>query len=389
MRHGVILPAAAYEQERHRPLSERVREWITTWWRFLAVVVAPTALVAGYYYLIAADQYRSEAHFIVKSGERGAGSSAGIGALLSMGGAAPSSGNDVASVADYLGSHDVVETLQRQLNLVAIFRRPEADTFTRLHDADPSPETLLKYYRGKVEVHQDRDTGITELSVKTFRPQDSYALARGLLTLGERRVNEMNARSYKDSVASAQRQVAESENAIATIQSRMTRFRQAGADIDPQSTSQAQIKLVSDLNGKLAAARSQLASMGGAISASSPQYVALSRTVRALQAEVARQSGRLAGNTSAMANTLGSYEDLRVRQEFVGKSYEAAAANLQKARDDARRQQLYIVRVVDANMPVKSLFPQRGKIVLTVFFALLLAYSIGWLIAAGVREHTA
>ncbi len=389
MRHGVILPATAYEPERHRSTVERVREYIVTRWRFLAVVVAPTLLVAGYYYLIAADQYQSEAHFIVRSGERGSSGSAGFGALLSMGGGAPQSASDVASVADYLRSHDVVETLKRRLDLVAIFRRPEADVFSQLHDANPTPETLLKYYRGKVEVHQDRDTGITELKVKTFAPADSYALARGLLTLGERRVNEMNARSYRDSVASAQRQLAEAEDAIAGVQSRVTRFRQAGADIDPQSSSQAQIKLVSDLNGKLAAARSQLSSMGGSISSSSPQYVALARTVRSLQAEIARQSGKLAGNASAMANSLGSYEDLRVRQEFVGKSYEAAAANLQKARDDARRQQLYIVRVVDANMPVKSLYPQRGKTVLTVFFALLLAYSIGWLIAAGVREHAA
>ena len=45
--------------------------------------------------------------------------------------------------------------------------------------------------------------------------------------------------------------------------------------------------------------------------------------------------------------------------------------------------------LVDANMPVRALYPQRTKIVLTAFLALLLIYGIGWLITAGVREHAA
>ena len=133
--------------------------------------------------------------------------------------------------------------------------------------------------------------------------------------------------------------------------------------------------------------------MGAFVSRSSPQYVAMARQVRSLQSQLAAQSGRLAGSSAAsgsdIANNLGGYESLRLRQEFAGKRYEAAAAALAQARERAQRQQLYLVRVVDANMPVKSLFPQRGRIVLTAFVALLLVYSIGWLIAAGVREHAA
>lgn len=387
MKHGVILPVQPDQAEHNESVLEHARGWMLSNWKFFAVVVLPTLFVAGYYYLIAADQYRSEAHFIVKSGERGSSAGSGFGAILGLGGAASESMSDIASVSDYLESHDVIQALQRRLDLVKLFRRPGADALSQLHDANPTPEALLKYYRGKVSIHQDRDTGITDLTVTTFRPSDSYNLARLLLNLGEQRVNAMNARSYQGSVASATRQLEEAEIASASIQSRITRFRQGSAGIDPQSSGQAQIKLASDLNGKLAAARAQLSTMGASISHSSPQYIALSRTVRALGAEASRQSGMLAGKDSAMSNSLGKFEDLRVRQEYAGKNYEAAAANLQKARDDARRQQLYIVRVVDANMPVKSLYPERGKVVLTVFFALLLAYSIGWLIAAGVREH--
>jgi capsular polysaccharide transport system permease protein len=109
--------------------------------------------------------------------------------------------------------------------------------------------------------------------------------------------------------------------------------------------------------------------------------------VRSLERELAGQSGRLTGTGQSIAGNLGGYEDLKVRQDFVAKRYEAAAANLEKAREQASRQQLYLVRIVEPNMPVKSEFPQRGRIVLTVLLGLLIAYLIGWLLVAGVREH--
>jgi len=43
--------------------------------------------------------------------------------------------------------------------------------------------------------------------------------------------------------------------------------------------------------------------------------------------------------------------------------------------------------VVDANRPVKAMFPERGRILATVMIVLFLVYSIGWLLVAGVREH--
>ena len=45
------------------------------------------------------------------------------------------------------------------------------------------------------------------------------------------------------------------------------------------------------------------------------------------------------------------------------------------------------MRVVEPNLPQKALYPKRWTIVLSAFIGLLLAYGIGWLIMAGVREH--
>lgn len=390
--HGIFALAPEPIAEEQLSWPQQAIDWMKARRSFMFIVVLPSILVSGYYYLFASDQYVSEAHFSVRSANSASAPPSGLGSLLGVAGGAGAGNNDASSVADYLRSHDAVSQLQREAQLVERFRRPEADLISQLRAENPTPERLLKFYQGQVSVSADTDTGLTKLVVRTFRPEDSYAIISKLLLMGEKRVNDLNTRSYNDAIASSQRQLDSAERAVAEVQSRMTSFRQNNSDIDPEGSGKAQIGLVTTLRANLAAARSQLETMGAFIDRSSPQYVALARQVRSLSSRVALESAHLAGGNglrSTIADNLGGFEDLRLRQEFVGKRYEAAAAALEQARERAQRQQLYLVRVVGANMPVKSIYPERGRIVLTVFIGLLLAYSIGWLIAAGVREHEA
>jgi capsular polysaccharide transport system permease protein len=386
--HGIIEPSELHAEERISR-RERMLAWSRRNRVFLLMVVVPSLLLSGYLYLFASDQYESEAHFLVHSVDKAQVSAGGLGAMLGVAGGASMAQNDAMSVADYLTSHDVVDTLRRDDKFVERFNGNGIDLLSRLRTADPSPERLLKYYQKQVKVEFNTDTGITILRVHSFTPQDSYELARRLLLLGEQRVNEMNERSYQDAIALSQKQLAEAEKALADNQHQVTAYRQSRRDIDPKASGVAQIGLVTDLSGQLAAARSQLAAMAGFIKPTSPQYVALQARVSALSAQVAAQSGRLTGSHNTIAADMGGYESLRLRQDFLAKRYDAAAAALEHAREEALRQQLYVVRVVDANMPVKALYPERGRILATVVVTLLLIYSIGWLIAAGVREHAA
>jgi capsular polysaccharide transport system permease protein len=202
-------------------------------------------------------------------------------------------------------------------------------------------------------------------------------------------VNVLNGRNFRDSIANANRELAKIEVSLERLQGRLTNFRQSRKDIDPQASGQAQIELVSRMTADLSAARAQLAAMGGMIRHDSPQYAALASHVRALEAQVGSQSTRLTGDDNAIATDISGYEDLRMKKDFLTRRYEAAAASLDKAREQAQRQQLYIVRVVEPNYPVKALFPQRARIVGTVLIGLLLVYALGWLVVAGTREHAA
>ncbi len=261
--HGIIAPQIAEPDRGLESSLARLRHWLWRKRMFLLVVVLPSILTAGYLYLIAADQYESEAHFLVRTTAPQPLAGTGVSQVLSAATGLSAAQGEGMSVADYLTSHDVVATLRKQDRLVERFSDPKADFFSRLHPANPTNERLLAYYRKQVSVQYSTETGITTLKVHSFRPQDSYELLSKLLRLGEGRVNDLNVRSYNDAIAVSKRQLAEAEDALAASQGKLTSFRQSRGDIDPQASGQAQIGLVATMTGQLAAARAQLAGHGG------------------------------------------------------------------------------------------------------------------------------
>lgn len=353
---------------------------------FLLVVVLPMAAAALYLGPIASSQYVSEAHFVVRSVASGQAAASGIAPLLGMANAMPPSQTESLALGDYLTSHDAVAALERRLGLASLFRRPGIDPLSRL-GAAPTPETLLKYYRGQVKLHYSGETGITTMKVRAFRPDDAYRIAATLLDLGEARVNALNQRAFDDALRAARAQLADAEADLTGVREQITALRQDDRDIDPIRSGAAQIDLAAGLRGQLATAKAQLETMRGSLSPAAPQVRVAARRVAALAAQVGAEQGRMAGAPRSMATGLGRYEALKLREDFAAKRYSAAAAALESAREQASRQQLFVVRVVAPNHPVKSLYPERWWTLFSIFMGLLLVYAIGWLIAAGVREH--
>ena len=354
------------------------------WGGFLVVVVLPTLLTAFYYFAIAADQYEFEADFVVKTAaQANAGYSSGLAQMFGMAGAMNPSQSESYSIGDYLSSHDAVAALVKRMNLVAMFRRPEADLIAKLWSSEPSAETLLQYYRRQVKVAYSSDTGITTLTVHAFRPTDAHRIAETLLELGEQRVNLLNQRGLENAQRVAEQQLEQAEAAVTATEVKLTQLRQGEHDNDPDRSGAAQITLAATLQQQLVLARAELSTMQATISPKSPQYVAQAQRVQALEAQIEGQAGR----SSAMASGLSTYEALKVQQDFASKRYEAAASALQSAREQALKQQLYVVRIVEPNQPEEPLFPRRWLLVFSILCATLLVYGIGSLIVAGVREH--
>lgn len=84
---------------------------------------------------------------------------------------------------------------------------------------------------------------------------------------------------------------------------------------------------------------------------------------------------------------MGGYENLLVEQEFATQSMNAANAALVQARAESQRQQFYLERVVDPNVPDMPLLPKRFLNVLIAFASATLLYFIAWMFLVGILEH--
>lgn len=383
---GIIKPAGQQRRRSRGAFVAFLKDFWGVYRNFLCIVIAPTLVVGGYLYLVASDQYEARADFIVRRADNSA-KTGDVGQLLGINIGTSTTAAEAYLVSDYLLSIDTVNRLRHDDSLVERFRRPGIDWLSRLWSANPAPESLLKYYRKQVTIEQESQAGISHLSVKAFTPDDAELIGRRLLLLGEERVNAINDRSYHDQIDHSRRELEKAELAMAQAESELTAFRRQHKDIDPVGSGTAQLTMVTTLTGSLTAAHARLQAMDGVVSHDSPQYMAMQRQVRAMEAQVAGQSQRLAGNGSSIASSLGSYENLVAKREIATRALALTSAQFEQAEAEAQRKQIYLVRVVDVNHPVKSLFPERGKTLLTFFAFLALAYGVGSLLMAGIREH--
>jgi capsular polysaccharide transport system permease protein len=356
---------------------------------FLATAVLPILLAALYFFVIASDQYVSEARFIVRkaNGEQGSP----LGGLLQTAGLAPTQEN-AAAVEDFLMSRDAVRAIEqgtgKRPGLRTMLSRPEADfinRFPRFAGGD-SFEQLYKRFEDFVTVKLDSSSGITTLKVSAFRADDAHAMATALLAAGEGLVNQLNDRAERDLLALARSEVERAEQQVIDSQTRITAYRQGNQLLDPESGATPLIELVGKLSADLAASQAQLSQLE-ASSPESPQIAPLRTRVSALQAQLARERGRITGGNGSMAAKMSGYERLYLQRQFADKALTSAMSSLEQARVKAQRERIYIEQIVKPNLADYPLYPRRLFAFLVAAATVLMLYGIGRLVSASVKEH--
>ncbi|NBB53303.1 chain-length determining protein [Rhizobium sp. CRIBSB] len=352
-------------------------------WPFLLVVGLPTLLAAIYFLLIASPRYVSEARFLVRQPNQAQPSSLGV--ALQGAGIAPAQ-TDAFAVHEYIRSREALAELDQRRDIGAMLGM--GDVFARY----PRPwesrtlEGRRKAFQRFVTVGYDSTTGISTLRVEAFRPEDAQALAEGLLQGGEGLVNRLNTRAAADAVAEAMTAKVEAQAALTAAQMRLTAFRNRERFIDPQRAAAESAQLIGQLSATVAGLRAERAQLA-AEAPQSPQLPGLDNRIAAYERQIAAERAKVAGEAGSLAPRVSVYEDLVLTRELADRQASEADAALIQARQDARRQRLYLERVVNPGRPDEALEPRRWSSILTVLITMLLIYGIGWLVLAGVREH--
>ena len=369
--------------ERNRPPPMRRRRLPVA---FLLLVMLPTLLAAIYFFGIASPQYVSEAQFVVRGqGNQNPGM---LSSLLQTAGGGGSASEDTYVVQNYMMSRDAASTLIRTENLRAIFDRPGADLLSRF----PNPfhgrtfEHFFRHYQRQVIAELDSTTGISTLTVRTFRPDDSQRVATALMGAAERLVNQMNARQRENMISSSEREVAEAERQLRDIAARIGAYRNREALLDPMRQSAPMLKDINDLQTMLSTTQVQIAQLRES-APNSPLLSVYERRAQALAAQIARAGTAVTGSDQSLVPKITAYDDLTIQRELLEKQLATSTAALETAKVQADRQQLFLDEVVQPNCPDYAAYPRSLISTLVVFASCLGVFLMARLLIAGAREH--
>lgn len=364
-------------------------------WRFLPfflVVVVPTLVAGGYLFGFAAHQYVSEARFVVRGAQQATPSL--LSNFLQSTGMSRAE-DDTHAVQDYVLSRDALKEMVQREDVRAVFDRPEGDFLTRF----PSPllefadlrntpfgdsfEHLFRHYLRHVDVRMDSTTGVSELTVTTFRPEDSQRIANALLAAGERLVNRMNDRQRENALRDARKEVRVAEARVLDVSSRIADFRNREALLDPNRQAVPMLQTITTLQTRLNSLKLEI----GQMQPNSPLLPGARQRAAALQGQIDAERAKITGSDTSLVPKLREFDMLTLEREFADKQLASATASLETARINVDRQQLYLEQIVVPNEPDYALYPKRFVSLIVVFGTALFVYLAGALLVAGAREH--
>lgn len=349
----------------------------------------PTLFGAIYYALIASDIYVSKAQMTVRSVSVGRPSveallSGAIGGIGGNGSPSPETG----VVMKYLSSMEVTRQLDEMVNMESVFSVSGADFVASLKKSAPLEEKW-EYYKSMVDVNLDYETGVVELTVRAFGPNDAQKVAQTLVDLSERMVNNMSHKMKSDSLDFVRRELAEAEQRFKNARIRMADFRNEHGDLDPQSTAVTLSGIAAELYKELVATRTELAHARTYMRENTVKIRSLEARIRSLENQFLRERNRLAGNSNneTFTELLYEYQELMIDLELSQRLYETALAAFETVKADSARQHLYLVPVAPPSLPEKAEEPRRVRSILIVGLVALMSFAVLALVVSTIREH--
>lgn len=365
--------------------DSRRRGRITALVMFLMLVVLPGVLGTVYFGFIASDRYVSEAQLTVRQ-PNGATTDPLSGVLLNFGGGNTSA--DSYLVKNYILSRGIVEKLENRVQLSSLYQNEDADWLSRL-SSEAAREDLYEAYLDYVDVSFDQQSGIVELSVSAFHPDEAKLIADTIVTLSDDMVNRVSEKARGETVRFSEAEALQARNRLEDVRIRIAQYRRLNGELDPEQSALSIGQIIGSLESEISSARAEIASLRSYLDERSPQVIALGARIQALQTQLKEEKLRLAGNSKddTYATLLDEYERLRMEEQFAFSSYSSLQAANELARSDAARKQLYLVAFVPPSLPDLATEPKRLWLIASTFGLCLLGFGIIMLVIAAIREH--
>ncbi|MEM9249434.1 MAG: hypothetical protein AAGB05_12160 [Pseudomonadota bacterium] len=355
---------------------------------FFLFVVAPVAAAAWYLYTHAADQYASTLAFSVRK-EEGPSASELLGGISNLTGGASSSDTDV--LAEFIQSQNLVSQIDDQLDLRAIYTKPENDPVYTLRKDAPI-EDLVRYWNRMVTLYYDGAQGLIELRVLAFEAQDAQNIAIAVYDESTEMINALTAIARDDATRFARDDLEVAIERLKSARTALTEFRSRTQIVDPTADIQGQMGVLNTLQAQLADSLVELDLLRETTRESDPRIRQTEQRILVIEKRIDEERAKFGiggGDSSelAFADLMGQYESLIVDREFAEQAYLSALTNFDAAQAEAQRQSRYLAAHIQPTLAESAEYPRREMLLLVLAFFAVSLYATLILIYYSIKDR--
>ncbi|WP_257906144.1 capsular polysaccharide export system, inner membrane protein [Campylobacter lari] len=350
------------------------------------IVLILTAFVVFYYVFIAANRYVSESVLSVKSTTGDSGAITGIAALLTNN---SFSSEDITFLKSYIHSLDMLNILEEKIQIRELYQKQKLDFFYSI-SSSADQEDFLKYYQNRVKIIQENSVnGLLRVEVEGFDPQSAHLIASTIVKESEKFINEISHKAARDQMQFAEEELLRFKKRYQKAKDELLAFQNKYGVFDPLKQAEGTLKLIAELESKIAAKEAELLMMQSYINDNAPQIVTIKSEITALKKQLQKEKSKVSSpKSSQKLNDLAAkFQDLTIEAGFAESAYTAALKAYESARIEALRKIKQVVIVQSPSLPQSAKYPEALYDILTVFMILSLIYGIVKFIKMIIEEH--
>jgi capsular polysaccharide transport system permease protein len=346
---------------------------------FIVTFILPMLGSIAYYGFIASPRYSSQVSFVVRSSAPMLTRN-----RYSTDTVEPQSKivQDTAVLLNYLSSPEIVEDLRQNIDLKRIFGRSDIDYFSQL-SGSATQDKMIKYWKKMHSTSINPKSGIVEIEVVAFSPNDAHDLLQLTLKLAEKQINKLNSGMWSSLQISAEKDVDAAAKELSNLRKELrdTQNRTGVYDID--LTAESIMKVVTGIEAKVADLRSRREALSRSVADDSPQLLDIDRQIAAQEEQAKALWGQTAGASTGKGGNLADYstlfDKLALNVKMGENKLQSAISELEKVKLVSSLQLIYVDNFTEPTIPDESKYPNVPLTLLLSF----LGFAALWGLTSG------
>lgn len=323
----------------------------------LITFVLPMAGGTVYYTAIASPGYVSEVRFIVRSSvpllSRNRYSSDTVEPKAKI-------AQDTAVLLNYLDSPAMIQDLEKKIDFINVYGRDDIDLISRIPE-NPTQDEILKYWKKHYSASVNPKSGIVELNVVAYSPQEAHELVTLVLQLSEQQINRLNSGMWDDLRNSTQKDVDAATKEVSDLRSKIRDTQNQTGVFDVGLSAESLTTILTGIETRIADLKGRRFALSQSVKEGSPQLSDMDRQLAGLEQQSqelrAKATGLSGDGSGNLADYSSVFDQIKLDLKMAEQKLKLAITDLEKVKLVSSLQLIYVDNFTEPTTPDENKYP--------------------------------